>query len=352
LTLSNLTIKPRAGAAINIYMDKLFDSYYGTRNTFNGNPTDVTKTLNRAAGYNNGYMRPIFTVGADIGLPKKDTVATTITIDYLMGLNTYKNDYKASGFDGTAKGPVSWAEGTTATTTSVASQTTNTTTTLTFNDSKNMSHRIVPKITLDKAIMDGLKLGLVIQAPITITTTKSDQYSEQKTFNQVTNFNPINSAAARTTIDTTVHTPLGLIETTALGVTPQVRIGASYALSPGRLTVNAGIQLDPTTFSYTKTTQSRNGDGVRTTTTTTNGDGIVTAKTDTTVFGGAGGTYIDSSTVNSTWESFVGAAGAGFLFSFNENIALDLWANSGNFGPGSGWSINAASVNVMLSLKF
>jgi hypothetical protein len=353
LTVSNLTIKPRAGAAFNIKMDKLFESYYADYTT--GGP----KNLNRANGHNNGYLQPIFTAGADLGLPKKDTLATTVTLDYLMSFNIYNNDYSASGFSGTAKGPVSWGTGIsgTTTTTSIDSRTTTTTNTLNFNDSKSTFHRIVPKITLDKAVADGLKVGLVAQIPVTITTTSNDQYSEAKTYTQTTTFNAPNSALAKTTINETTHTPGGITETTKFTVTPQVRVGASYALIPSRFTVNAGVNLDPLGtgdnggWIYTKTTQSRNGDGVRTTRTTKNGNGITTNKVDTTVAGG-GEDNIDKSTVSNSWAAFAGSVGGGFLFSFNENIALDLWANSGTFSAGSGWNLDVAGVNVMLTVKF
>jgi hypothetical protein len=351
LNVSNLTIKPRAGAAFNIYMNKQFDSFYADYYTFEGRIVG-TKVLSHGAGNSSGYLQPIFTVGADIGLPKKDTLATTFTIDYLMNFNIYNNDYSASGFDGTTKGPVSWTVYTPTITTSLNAQTTNVTSTLTFNDSKGMYHRIAPKVTLDKAVTDGLKVGLIVQVPVTITTTSSDQYREQKTFNEIIDYTATNTAEAVTTTNTTVHTPDGLTETTVFTVNPELRVGASYAFIPGRFTVNAGVKLDPTVLTHTKTTQSRNGDGVRTTTTITDGNGVVTSKTDSTPDLGTGVAYNDVSTVNSVWSALACSVGGGFLFSFNENVALDLWANSGNFGSETGWSVNAASVNVMLTFKF
>jgi hypothetical protein len=150
-------------------------------------------------------------------------------------------------------------------------------------------------------------------------------------------------------MDSTVHIPEGLTETATFRIAPSVRIGTSYNLIPNRFTVNAGVRLDPFSWTHTTTTQSRNGDGIRTTSTTKNGDGVVTSRTDTTDFQLAnanGGIYTDISTVNSTWAGFSGRVGAGFLFNFNENIALDLLATTTNF------NLNLTNVNVMLSFKF
>jgi hypothetical protein len=333
-------------------MDKLFDNYYADYTTINGNLAGP-KDLTIGAGHNEGYMQPVFTAGADIGLPKKETTAVTVTIDYLMNLLMYKNDYGVSGFEGTAKGPVSWSNGSTTIRNSLSDTTTTTTATLGFNDSKNTYHRIAPKLTVDKTVAEGLKVGVVIQVPITIATKSDDQYSETKTNSIAVATIPTNSADARTTTDTTVHTPGGITKSTAVTASPSVMIGSSYVLSPGRFTVNAGVRLDPTVLKYTKETKSRNGDGVRTTETITNGDGVVIGKTDTTTLAnppGLGEQYIDKSTVNTDWSSFGASIGVGFLLNFNENIALDFFANSGNLSKD--WNIEAASVNVMLTFKF
>jgi hypothetical protein len=349
LNLGGLTIKPRAGAAFNIYMDELTDNYYADYTTYNGKLVGA-KNLITGNGYDNGYLQPVFAVGADLGLPKKDTVALTITLDYLMNFRVYNNDYDVNGFDGTAKGPVSYY-GSTSTTTSIDNTTTTKTATLGFNDSSRFYHRIAPRFMADKAVAEGLKLGLAVQAPVTITTTSNDKYSETKTNTQVTNFDATNPAEARYITKTTEHTPGGLTESTALTVSPSVRIGASYDLIPSRFRVNAGVQLDPTVLSYTKTTKSRNGDGTRTTETVTDGNGVVISKKDTTTLVNSSyEPYTDSSTVRTNWDSFGGSVSGGFLFNFNENVALDLLATSGALG--SNWTIDAASVNVMLNFKF
>jgi hypothetical protein len=342
LTAGSMTIKPRIGAAFNIYMDKLTDNY-SSYTTYNGNKTDYLD--HNVNGRNSGYMQPIFSVGADFGLPKKETSATTLTIDYLMNLYIYNNDYSGSGFDGKAKGTVSW-QGTSGKGTSIGGSWSNTDTTLTFNDSSNVYHRIAPKITFDKAVAEGLKLGFIIQAPVAISTTSSDQYRETKSYSENIYFNAANSADAKSTTDRTVHTPQGLTETTSFTVSPSVMIGTSYVLIPSRFTVNAGVRLDPTVFTNTKTTNSRNGTGTRTTETVKNGDGVTVSKIDRTDYN-----YVDDvSTVSTSWNHFTGSVGGGFLFSFNENVALDLWANTGAFS--ADWNLWLEGVNVMLTFKF
>jgi hypothetical protein len=343
LKAGSLTIKPRAGAAFNIYMNKMTDNYYADYTTLNGNLVGQ-KDLTIGNGRNNGFLQPVFAAGADFGLPKKDTVAVTLTIDYLMNFRIFNNDYDVNGFEGTAKGPVGYS-GSTTTTTSIDSTSTTRTATLTFNDTSRFYHRIAPRFMADKAVAEGLKLGLAIQAPIIITSTSNDRYYETKTYTEATTFNAANPAAAKTTTDRTEHTPYGLTESTVIDVKPSIRIGASYALIPDRFTVNAGVQLDPTALTYTKTTQTRNGDGTHTTETVTNGNGVVTSKTDTTTLD----TWpYDSSTVNTSWSPFNGTVAGGFLLNFNENVGLDFLASAST----GGFNIWLYELNVMFNFKF
>jgi hypothetical protein len=358
LDVSGLTLKPRAGVAFNIYQNTQMESYYDTYTTFNG--TLVTpKNVNRS-GTNYGYLQPVISAGADLALPKKNDLGTTFTLDYAVNFNAYNNDYGDSGFTGTAEGPVSWT-GSRAEETRVSGRTTTETQTLSFtggqNENNNLyttrsSHTITPVITLDKTVTDSLSLGLKIQAPITVSAYSRDRYTDSKTITTVWNDDASNSADAKTITETTVHTPYGLTEQSEFKIVPSVRIGARYHLIPGRFTVNAGVQLDPCTWTHTTITNSRNGDGARTITTVKNGDGVVTGKTDTTTFTGdgtpAGGT--DRSSVDSVWDPFNGSVAAGFLFSFNNNIALDFMVNSGI--TSTNWWLNLTNVNVLFTFKF
>jgi hypothetical protein len=356
LNVSGLTLKPRATLLFNIFQDKQIDNYYADYTAFNGKP--VTARNLTVVGRNYGYLQTGIAVGADLGLPKKDDLATSFTLDYAVNFNSYNNDYSASGFEGKAKGPVSW-NGSTVTTTSIAEETTVTTSTLTFGGTGTntgySSHTITPIVTLDKTVTDSLNLGLSVRAPITVTATSRDNYTETRTYTTVNNYDATNSADAKRVTDRTEHNPGGLTETTSFNITPSVRIGARYHLIPGRFTVNAGVYLNPmgdgnnSGWTHTTTTNSRNGDGQRITETVENGDGVVISKTDTTTLG-SGAAYNDVSTVNSTWAAFTGQVGAGFLFNFNENIAMDLWANTGALS--SNWSINLTTVNVMFTFKF
>jgi hypothetical protein len=353
LNVNDLTIKPRVTLSFNIYQDTIIDTYQSYTTVYGD--TVGNQTLTRASGQNNGFLRPGVAVGADIGLPKKDDVATTFAIDYTLNIDFYNNDYSGSGFSGTAAGPVSWDGNTTTTTSSIASKTeTTTANTLRFSDNTRFYHSISPKVTFDKTVADGLKLGLAVLAPVTITATSNDRYTEARSIIETTNFNALNSAAAKTITETTVHTPLGLTEQTVFTLSPSVRIGASYNLIPSRFTVNDGVRLNPFAWSYTSATQSRNGDSVRTTVTTKNGDGVVTDKSDTTALPLPGGTnpptaanaYNDVSTITSAWTPFTGGVLGGFVFNFNENIALDLLASVGGF------DINLTTVNVLFTFKF
>jgi hypothetical protein len=351
--LSGMTLKPRASLYFNIFQDKEINEYYADYTAFNGKPIEP-RAVTRI-GHDNGYLQTGISVGADLGLPKKNDMAMTFTLDYTVNFDSYNNDYSASGFDGETKGPVRWTDAGTTTTTSIANRTTTTTATLNFAETSRSSHSIAPRVTLDKTVSDSLKIGLAVLAPITVRSESTDKYSETKTFTTENNYNATNSADAKSTTNTTVHTPGGLTETTSFTFSPSVRFGASYNLIPDRFTVNAGVRLDPFVLTNTSKTESRNGTGTQTTSTTKNGDGVVISKTDTTVLG-TGGYYLDRSTVTNRWGALGGSLAGGFVFNFNENVALDLLSCIGyypdlNRTRGS-FDLDLTYVNVMLSFKF
>jgi hypothetical protein len=351
LNISGLTVKPRVGFALNIFQNTLIDNYYAPYTEFNGTPTQPKNEI-RGNGNNSGYLQPVISAGADITLPKKDNLGTTFTLNYAVNFNAYDNDYSASGFSGTAAGPVSWSQASTTTTTSINGDSKTTTASLSFNDTVSSTHSITPIITLDKTVIDGLNLGLAIRAPITITSGSTDTYSETRTISEVRDFTATNSADAKTVTETTVYNPNGLTETSRFNIASSVRIGAKYNLIPKRFTVNAGVQLDPCSWTYSTSTRSRNGTGQRKTETVKDGDGVVTSRTDITEFEG----FSDVSSATSTWSPLSGAVAGGFVFSFNDNIALDFMANAGWTNNDSytaqNWSLNLTTVNVMFTFKF
>jgi hypothetical protein len=352
LNVGNLTVKPRVGAAFGIFQNKLINNYYENYETYNGTPTTTATSKNNTLyrdGHNNGILRPEFKVGADIVLPKTETLTTTVTIDYTMKFDIYDNDYSASGFSGTAKGLVSWEGASTTTNKAIDRETTTTAAHLYFSDKTGFYHSIAPRLTLDKSVADGLNVGLAILAPFSITMTSEDGYDENKEYSVIKVYRPITNAESKTVTEFTEHNYGKLTETTGFAIDPSVRLGAKYALIPGRFSVNAGIQLDPLAYRYRseKITPNGNGIGLRTTSKTTDGDGVVTEKKDSADYDL--GQEVSSS-VEHKWDFFNGQVGGGFVFNFNENAALDLWVNSGDLNQD--WNLNVTTVNVMVVLKF
>jgi hypothetical protein len=346
LDLGGLTIKPRAGAAFGIFQLEDIDNFVPSYYTYFGETTG-SKAVTYGAGRNNGLLQPEFTVGADIGLPKKDTLTTTITLDYTFNFDIYDNDYSGSGFSGTAKGPVSWAGTTIITDEYINGEKTSKTDTLTYSDNTRFYHRIAPRLTLDNAVAEGLNIGLAVLLPTTITLSTEDAYNETKRYTETITYVPDNNAQSKIVEEGTIHRPTGLTETTEFTIYPSVKLGAKYALIPSRFSVNAGISLDPTAYTYTSTKTSLNGSGVRTTSKTTDGDGVVISKEDDTELAAS---LAESSTVTQTWSAFSGSVGGGFVFNFNEKAALDLWVNGGAFA--GDWKLDVTLVNVMVILKF
>lgn len=349
-SISGMTLSPRAGAAFDIFQHKLVDNtvsyltYHGVRDS-----ARITKV---GDGYNNGYMQPSFSAGADLNIIK-DTVSTIISLDYSMDFRLYNNDHGDSGISGTAAGPVSWTNAEKRIDTAIAGKWENYESTLTFNDTSYFNHQIVPRISLDKeVVIDEFYVGLAALVPVTITAESVDRYQIEKTRTVTTLNNPANSAEAKTTTETknrgnTVDNP-GLTETTSIIVAPSVMVGAKYALIHDRLTVNAGIQFEPCTWEYAKTTVSKNNDGTRKTSTTKNGDGVVTEKVDTTEFE----PFTESASVTTSWAPFTGAVVGGFILNFNGNAMLDLFATTGAIVNGTSFTVDATTFNVMFIFKF
>ena len=156
----------------------------------------------------------------------------------------------------------------------------------------------------------------------------------------------------------------GLTETTEFSIGLNAAVGASYALIPGRFTVNAGIGITPVDFTSTTTKFSKASTLQTTTTKTYDADGKPVS---TVVTNNSSGTdsVTDSVKVEDTWEPCTVNASAGFTFNFNENIALDMSVyarsdytdidmpnNTLNNSNANGFNLDITNVQVLFRVKF
>jgi len=307
-------------------------------------------------GYNGRYIRPDFEAGATI-----DFENFSLDFSYGLGISVYSNSYNDSGFSGDVKGTVSWS-GNTETSSSIDTTTTTKHTILDIEELTDISHSIHLGFYKDKEVAEGLKLGIYAGVDFGISSTNTDAYTlvlertEVKYNNDALSSNNYSTETERRgrteTADPGTYFPLSE-NVSEFTLEPFVNIGASYALFPGRFTINTGIGLRP--FGYTSIiTKSSSKDEVVTKTKNfnSNGDVIsenVTVGTDTP---GNGQTYDNINVQNKLSYLDAGLCG-GFVFYFTDKLSLDLTVNGIFSGIGSSnFELNGADVTVMLGFKF
>jgi hypothetical protein len=350
LEAGDLTIKPKVGITFGIYRDTNIYNVRGTASgytysTANGEVVG-TERINYSTGTINDSLRPSFRVGADIDLSPEVTVGLT----YGLGFTAYSNNYDSAGFSGTAQGTVNLT-GYTTTASSLASTTTTTYGSLSITEPTSWSHSITPSFYYGKEIADGLELGFLAQLPITIGVSSSSPSTETKTTTKTVYNNAVQKPLGSTVETSTVSNNGTSSEGTSFSIGLNAAVGASYALVPGRFTVNAGVGLVPFRYSGSTTKQTRESNTATTTTKTYDADGKLvstvvslsgtgTENTDTTY---------DRVYASNSWDAFYAYAAGGFTFNFNENAAIDMAVNS--YGSDY-FTLNLNSVRVLFSFKF
>jgi len=362
-----MAIKPYISLGFDIFKDYRSISVNGALSgadyvytTSDGTTTLGSKVVNYD-GYNNGYMRPSVTVGAQIDLPPKESTEVTLGIEYGFGIGLYSNDYKG-GVSGTADGYVSWT-GTNVIAEDLDKTVTTQTSTLSVDKLSYMSHAITPSYLIKKDF-NGVKLGFKAGLPIGMVFMSSDASQETRT-KTVTEYNlPIHPQRDRTTTQT-AYTYGGLEDVSAYTVAPELGIGASYQLIPNRFKVNAGVKVTPVRFTRTIRKSSPNGED-KTVTKTVDGLGN-TIEDSVTNISTAAVTRTDTVQVSDAIDAFRGNVTGGFVFSFNDNFALDLLAgvylnNNGSTSAGddvwttvdgtTDFNINVTTVKVLFTFKY
>jgi hypothetical protein len=343
LEAGDVTIRPKVTLGVDI---GLSNRVYDTRGAYTTADGKVlgTDTITRS-GRSADAITPYFEVGAGIDLD-----GYSIDFSYGLDIGIYSNSYDASGIGGSTLGTVSWS-GSTATTTTIATTDTQKTANLNINDQSFLNHSVHLGYYTDKEIASGLKLGLYAGADVGINTSTSDQYTLGLTSNK-TVYNNAALSTNNTGSESEARGPSTVETETELTIEPFVNIGASYELIPGRFTVNAGIALRPLAYTNTVTRTSETSGKTVTKTKSLNHRGEVTSET-VSVSGG-GDSTTDSVEVDNTWDYFRAGLFGGFVFNFNDNLALDL-STGGYITSDVGnqnFTTNIANLNVLFTFKF
>jgi len=348
-------IKPYLTFALGIYSNKYANVFRPNYTTYQGNlQGDYVKNID---GSSYGYIKPTLSVGADLDLPQKGILSMTAGIGYDMGVWAYDNKYDDSGFSGETKGTAAWT-GSNTVSVGALNTTTTSATELDIADITRSSHVITPTFKIGFAIEDNLKLGAKVWLPIGITVGTTDRYTDERTIVKIVHSGSA-LPEANTTTTTRTHTPNGMEETTQFSIDPKIGVGASYALIPSRLTINAGITVRPIAFRREVTKISPNGE-TTTTTSVVDGNGATTSST---ITASPNTTTADTVEHTDTWVPFGGEISAGFALSLGSRISLDFEAGV-PFGGADGsnaldnsfgkenFSFDLTRLNILFTLQF
>lgn len=342
-----MAVKPYVTAVLGFYTDKVTDVWQEPYTVHFGNRIGSAETTN-IDGYSRGYIRPWFGVGASLDLPQKGAASMTAGIDYGLGIFLYSNNYDGSGFGGDVAGTAWWSGTNTVTLSNASMIRTEAKSEIETVEKTLADHTITPSFSVTTTIEDNLRLGAKLWLPVTITagSDKGIDYKHSVTTDRYDN--PAMSQNNRTTTEVTT-TPDKLEETTTFAIAPKIGIGASYALVPGRFTVNAGVTLVPLNFTreVVKTTSA----GIETTRTTVKDGNNVTINDST----AASITDTDSTVAHTdTWAPFAGNVSAGFALSLGASITLDFLAGV-DFGGVTGahnFDFDLTRLNVLFTFQF
>jgi hypothetical protein len=257
---------------------------------------------------------------------------------------------------------------------SLATTVTTTTGAVGINEKTEIRHSITPSFYYSSEIADGLNLGFSASLPVGIIvgTDTTDWKWSQIT---KTEYNNAALKALNNRVENVSSHNDGLTETTEFSIGLNAAVGASYALIPGRFTVNAGIGITPVDFTSTTTKFSRGSINETNTYKTYDADGKLTgetvtfqyydADTDTVTKPVTSDQVEDKVTVTNTWEACTAVAAAGFTFNLGDNVALDMSvyarSNYTDFDQqnstlknsnSNGFNLELTNVQVLFSFKF
>jgi hypothetical protein len=354
--LAGLEISPAALFALGISRQKNESVSYGSYTVAaNGNYSKVSSgSINNA-----GYLIPLFSLGADVVLSDTGAVKMSAGLNYGLTVNAYSNSYDFFGNSGKVKGSVQTGSrnavktALTGTFSPLGSmgpigkgeQRSGSTyseivyTSLSFTEQSFSSNSITPSFTLEGEF-GNLKAGFGAAIPLTFSSEKSEKSDEEYLY--------ASNGTDSLTVTRTYTSPGS--KTSGFEFAPELDLGASYALVPGRFSVNAGLRLTLPALTYSKTTGSYNDNDVNATSTSVSGSGAYSGATAASLSlsdptPAAHPATHETETRSAGWSGAAAAVSAGFTLNFNENFAVDMLATSAG-------TIDLTNVNVLFTVKF
>jgi len=345
IDISGANLMPYVDLSFAIHNDLIIDNHE-TYTSVNDTKQNIQGTVDN--GHNNGKLTPSIKIGANIDLPKKGSTVTQLQLGYSVNFDLYSNDYSGSGFsDGSpVNGTVSWGGGgqyVDRVTNTANSTVTSTNLTLNINEATSMKNTVTPGYKVIGEPFDNFKLGFAATVPVTFDFTTGNSYSRQiqKSDTKYTGGLQQNTVSNMETFNYNDKD-----DTTELGLSLTLALGAQYKLIPDRFTINAGISATPLSYSYKTEKTIPNSVTSVSTTVTKQEDGDITANTKTVNFNPNNKDEVE---VTDSWGAWKASVAGGFVFNFGPNAALDLGIVS---SLQNSFNLNLTDVNVIFTFKF
>ena len=338
LDLGGMAIAPRVGTSISFIENKHNEKYYfPPRTEYNGKIIGTEDIRND--GWTGDHTEFNISAGGDFYLDSSMYVG----IDYTLYMDTYKQSLGAAGRKGSVGGSY-WYNRKNTTDNYLDRTVKYEAINVGVREQKDTYHSIVPAFWKENALGENLKLGVLVKIPITFGSSTNSYYQDSWETSETAYLDPNDQQNNTTTVIQT-HNADEKNEYSSFEIAPNVGVGVSYDLIPKKFTVNAGIKVNVPSYSSIGSKTSPNGvDSTYTKTETGTGNNKVVSETLNVT---APTTITDSVHKETEWLGLSGSIVGGFVFSFNDNFALDLLASTNN-----SFSFDLTKLRVLFSIKF
>jgi hypothetical protein len=361
LNLGNLVIKPEVSAGLVIQIEEEKFSFIanpkdgsnnsivsGAVSNITENGIDVGTHTNGDMYKDNGYLELRGVIGAGVDFPAHDNRQFGLGLSYGIAPKLYSRSYETASGDETVAGTVSalnYTQTTRDNTNGLDKAVTGSIVTAT--ERSDIGHTIRPSFWYVNELSDQVSVGIKGEIDLSLNS-ESEHATKTTTTRTVQTAHDGDPAKAYT--ETSIKTEADSVvptETTKISVTPTIGTGLSWAVKPGRFTLNAGISVAlPTYKSVTTHTLPKEATIVKTDKDYKDGRKEVTVTI--TDFGVAGGEKVESTTVKETWTALAAGWSLGGTFNFTPNFAVDMYFDS----PSDALDNDATAAVNLTAIKF
>jgi hypothetical protein len=263
-------------------------------------------------GEHGDYIRPEANLALNLDIPGNYNDVFTPGVSYAFSAGFYNNKYDVNGIRGNVKGKVEWGKTSTIIGNYYSAN---------ISVSENslgifgLTHIITPRFSYSGNPSGLLKWGILTKVPVLISYDSYNSYEESTTVISGLQNVDVQRVQSKTT------------DISNLVVTPELDLGVSFQVIPGRLTLNTGLIVAFKYYNYVETVEPGYSD------------------TST-------GWANDVSVHNSGWD-FTSPLGvrAGFTLNFNPRFMLDAYFNPLEPSATKEAAVDVIRFSLLFSLK-